>query len=220
MNAKQASKNHFQRSSASPFPSRKPMGRSLASRGDLFGHPPRTVFLVTDWPLFGIECFVAAGTLAMALFTFRLARSTKLDVEAQWRPLLVPGEFLGPDNASFLEALYTEDDGDFQFAVKNVGKGAALDLFAEFGLGAIADCDPPGNPVVAVNDTTLMHGGLITFEDLEQSNGRVEVTVIYRDLAGNRHETFIVYGNRDDGEPWEVREVTPKPPETSHPITA
>jgi len=34
---------------------------------------------MVDWPLFIVECFVALGTLGLALFTMRLARSTKAE---------------------------------------------------------------------------------------------------------------------------------------------
>jgi hypothetical protein len=176
---------------------------------------------VTDVPLIIVESLVALGTLSLAGFTYLLAQSTKRDVEAQWRPLLVPGQIV--DVEAFGERImvwaFLADDGDFRFGVKNVGKGAALDLLAELGLGAIADCEPPENPVVAVNETTPVHGGRITLEDLHQSNNRVEVTVIYNDLAGNRHETFVVYRRRDDDAPWEIVEVTPQPPEYFHPVT-
>jgi hypothetical protein len=175
---------------------------------------------VTDVPLIIVECLVALGTLGLAWFTMRLAQSTKRDVEAQSRPLLVPGQIAGhdEDGGSIWLWAFLADDGSFRFAVKNVGKGAALDLLAELGIGGIADCEPPSNPVVGVGETAPVRGGLITLGDLHQANNRVEVTVVYRDLAGNRHETFVVYRRPDDDAPWANIEVSPQPPEYPHPV--
>jgi hypothetical protein len=174
---------------------------------------------MVDWPLFVVECFVALGTLGLAWFTMRLARSTKLDVEAQWRPLLVPCELETPETGIPTKIGWA-DLGNldvFTFAFKNTGKGAALDIGGEMGSVNFIDIEPISNPVLGVDEHAEFHGGPI--RDLHLANNRIGVNVSYSDLAGNRHETFAVYRRTDDDAPWRVIEVTPQPPEYPHPGT-
>src|ERR1700733_11155886 len=121
------------------------------------------------WIAIAAALLTGAGTLTLAFFTWRLARSTKLDVEAQWRPLLVPcfhhrpavsdvpmalqvrlGGWSGWANLSVL--------GAFEFAFENVGKGAALDVrgFVSNPAGKVVlfgQCGPLWSPVIAVTES-------------------------------------------------------------------
>lgn len=173
---------------------------------------------MTDWPLFAVECFVALGTLGLAFFTMRLARSTKLDVEAQWRPVLVPCEHKDNDfdGNTWFGWAYLNDLGDFRFAFKNIGKGAALEIGGEMGSVSFIDIEELSVPVLGVDQWTLFHGGPI--RDLHDANNRVEVSVSYYDIASNRHESYAVYRRDDDDAPWQVIEVNIRPPEYSHPV--
>ncbi len=172
---------------------------------------------MTDWPLFIVECFVAVGTLGLAGFTMLLARSTKADVEAQWRPLLIPSELERPDIGipSKMGWAFLTGDGVFAFDFTNVGKGAALDVRGYLSEQVYAnvrishDCDDLWSPVVAVDAHAEFHGpGNIT----EFADNRLHVLVLYTDLGGHGHQTQATY-RRTEKMAWVVASVNPRPPQ-------
>ena len=157
---------------------------------------------------------MALGTLSLALFTFLLAQSTKRDVEAQWRPLLVPVSRQDTDasGAAVSGWAYLTDLGDFRFAFKNVGKGAALDV-----IGHVSDvmgpegrmywqCESLWSPVMAVE----AHADFRWATTDALVNNRIRVLVFYSDLAGNAYRTEAEYERLNNNWTWLVRRVTPR----------
>jgi hypothetical protein len=161
------------------------------------------------------EIAVAAGTIGLAIFTARLAHSTRKDVEAQWRPLLVPcfhepdltRVWAAPDWAGWATVT---DGGAFRFSFQNVGKGAALQLEV-----SVADpptsttnfisCGPLRSPVLAVEKKAVLQHEHATIAD-----NRIRVRVDYADLAGNPQHTVALYEHVPDGLPqWIVESVQP-----------
>jgi len=172
---------------------------------------------MTDWPLFIVECFVALGTLGLAWFTMRLARSTSMDVEAQWRPLLVPCQLETWDQGIPTQVGWAAlgGGGAFYFAFKNIGKGAALSMGGEIRAVSIVGLELLLNPVLGVNEQTAFHGGPIN----ELDDNRVRVRIDYSDLAGNRHRTDATYRRINSNLSWQVEKVTPQPTEYLSPAT-
>ena len=172
---------------------------------------------MTDLPLFIVECFVALGTIGLALFTMLLARSTKADVEAQWRPLLIPCELERPEQGipSKVGWAFLTGDGVFAFDFANVGKGAALDVRGYVSeqtsakVRVMHDCEDLWSPVVAVEAHAEFHGhGNIT----EFADDRLHVLVLYTDLGGKGHQTRATY-RRTVKLAWVVEAVNPRPPQ-------
>ena len=172
---------------------------------------------MTDWPLFVVECFVALGTLGLAWFTMRLARSTKLDVEAQWRPLLVPRQLQDATQLVSMRGatIWAEVAGAnlFRFCFENVGKGAALDVHGivaerQFpGIRIYRESDALSSPVIAANGHAFFQR---TVKWLDKN--RIDVIVEYADLAGNPHRTEATYQREGENAPWAVTSVNPRPP--------
>lgn len=164
---------------------------------------------VAGWIAIGGQIGVALGTGALALFTWRLARSTRQDVEAQWRPLLVPYRvhITVSDVASNAWADISTDamTGEiyFGFAMENVGRGAALGVSAaeqiwrKDGSNVIVPCDGPRSPVIAVGAATEFFTSKASPDD-----DRKSVVVEYKDLADHIYRAEVTYEN--DGSYWEV----------------
>jgi hypothetical protein len=159
------------------------------------------------WIAIAAEGLAGLGTLLLAFFTWRLARTTRLDVEAQWRPLLVPCKIEQPSRWADLT-----DDGEFVFGVENVGKGAALGV-----IGSVADpphdggyaylaCDPLSSPVVAVGSRVAFRRPRAAIAE-----NKMRVSVGYEDLAGNPHHTQAVYRRINDNQTWRVESVDAGP---------
>jgi hypothetical protein len=84
----------------------------------------------------------ALATVLLALFTFllfivtwRVARTTQREVQAQWRPALVPGRTTASDRTRLgmtaeASAIYMESPGRLSVALYNAGTGPALDIEA------------------------------------------------------------------------------------------
>lgn len=82
-----------------------------------------------DWTIPLGDLIVGGGTILLALFTWRLARSTAASVDALDRPFLLAT----PDTrgAFHLQALTPEDEGTdaiwaFSVSVRNLGSGPAI----------------------------------------------------------------------------------------------
>jgi hypothetical protein len=167
------------------------------------------------WIAIIAEALAAVGTFLLAFFTWRLARSAKLDVEAQWRPLLVPGHWQDAGVALLASDwawAYLSDLGEFHFAFENVGKGAALDVrgrVADQSSGNATlfyDCEALSLPIVDVGYSANFHGpGSLT-------ENHVRVVVEYADLAGNTHSTEAIYLRINDNLNWRVESTDPRPP--------
>jgi hypothetical protein len=148
------------------------------------------------------EGLVALGTLVLAAFTGwlawvtrRLARTTALEVQAQWRPIIVPAkpivDLVGPDETRALNYELT-------VRLKNIGAGPALavrvDRF-ESGDTYVEGAKFPRIVVVAPQeevDATIkyaLYGK--TSADYAQATGGygpvglpTQITVKYEDMAG------------------------------------
>jgi len=163
---------------------------------------------------FGWEALVAIGTLLLASATFILARSTRqlaretaVEVEAQWRPILVPVEGtiqvfmadLTELEEQIIERIpYQLVGGDehatadmvrrrVKMNIRNIGRGPALEIMVsklwEGWRPWTASSTDAG--VIAPNDDY----GLET-EGFTDDEGR-DVRLQYRDLTGRRYITEI-----------------------------
>lgn len=160
------------------------------------------------------EIAVAVGTIGLAIFTARLAHSTRKDVEAQWRPLLVPcfhNAIKGKVGSDWTGWAALMEAGPFRVAFQNVGKGPALDLRV-----SVADpptsttnfisCGPVRSPVLAVEKWAVFGPEEPTFAD-----NCLRVRVDYVDLAGNPQHTEAVYcRDPERGSEWAVKSVKTK----------
>jgi hypothetical protein len=166
-----------------------------------------------EWIAIGAALLTGFGTTTLAFFTWRLAGSTRADVEAQWRPLLVPSfhnAIPGIPTSEWSGWATVTDENAFRFSFQNVGKGAALKLTA-----SVADppsstthfisCGPLRSPVLAVEKTAVFEREHATIAD-----NRIRVRVDYADLAGNPQHTVAVYLRVPDAHPdWVVESVEP-----------
>jgi len=167
-----------------------------------------------EWIAIAAALLTGVGTTSLAFFTWRLARSTKSDVEAQWRPLLVPCELERPEQGIPSNVGWADlsDLNDFQFAFKNVGKGAALDVSALVGeqqvRGYFIGCEALWSPVVAVDARADFHHVVdsTTFAD-----NSVDVLILYADLAGNAHQVEAEYTRINNNRTWRVDTVNTHP---------
>jgi hypothetical protein len=168
-----------------------------------------------SWVTIIVGAFSAAGTLTLAFFTWRLAGSTRADVEAQWQPLLVPAERIVVDGMGM-----TTTEGwaeltpveQFLFCFKNIGKGAAIDVrgLTRNGPADIVlygNCDDLPSPVVAVEGRADFRRVAATIDQ-----NRVRAMVTYEDLAGNSYETTADYVRVSSNVEWRVEFVVPTRP--------
>jgi hypothetical protein len=161
------------------------------------------------------EIAVAVGTIGLAIFTARLAHSTRKDIEAQWRPLLVPCFHNAIPRAGIATTGWfgwasLTPEGAFLFSFQNVGKGAALQLKGAVANPPTSTTDfvslgPLASPILAVEDKAVFRRDRVTIAD-----NRIRVRVDYADLAGNPQHTVAVYRRVVDGTPpWVVESVEP-----------
>jgi hypothetical protein len=123
---------------------------------------------------------LAAATFSLAWTTRRMARSTAEDVAAQNRPILVPG----PAG----EALNLEwTIGRLTIAIKNAGRGVALDVQATAETAAEEHITPS-----VWDKASIAPGDLATcWFPLELRDDGGTVTLRYRDIAGRQHISVI-----------------------------
>ena len=163
---------------------------------------------IATWVLAVAALLTFAAIGYQALLTRRLAETTRQDVEAQWRPLLVPCE-RGPEPAAGWG--YLSDVGTFDFRMKNIGKGPALVVKGyelNFGIPdgvSWPPCDELVNPVLAVNETAALVRVHARFVD-----NRLRFQVNYEDLSGWLHTTQVVYRGVDGGREWLIESVQPE----------
>lgn len=154
-----------------------------------------------------------------AVETRRLAAATARDVEAQWRPLLVPCE-RDDDGLPRVGAagwLNMSNAGTFDFRLKNVGKGPALAIRGRALVPTVPGgrfaCDDLANPVLAVDETVALVQRPAELTNPVIDN-RYRVQVDYTDLSGRPHHTQIVYRwvERDVDIPdeWVIESVAPE----------
>ena len=163
------------------------------------------------WALFGAALLTFGGIFYQALLTRRVAEATRQDVEAQWRPLLVPAE-QGADDASVWWGLLADDL--FSFRMENVGKGPALAIQGyELALpvtdGALSQfpCNELVSPVLSVNQTVTLRR-----RNASLDGNRLRFQIDYTDLGGRLYRTWVVYQRVDAHQAWSVENVTPEAP--------
>jgi hypothetical protein len=168
-----------------------------------------------EWIAIAAALLTGFGTTTLAFFTWRLAGTTKADVEAQWRPMLVPrfhqsAAMPGMRLHGWLGWAEVLDDNEvFLFSFQNIGKGPALKVrgsVAKPPLSAtFVPCGALASPVFAVDDRTAFR-----FPNVAIADNRVRVRVYYADLAGHPQRTDAVYKRVPDGNPeWVVESVEP-----------
>jgi hypothetical protein len=143
---------------------------------------------------FGWEALVAIGTLCLATGTFwlalttsKLAQATAQEVQAQWRPALVPGIRGTPGTPQATSPLaYDQENSRLYVSVRNAGRGPALFVRTllhpennspdHWSLGAIS----PGDEV------QLRISGVYSFDAPKQ------LLLDYRHLSGRRYASALV----------------------------
>jgi hypothetical protein len=136
------------------------------------------------------EALVALGTLGLGAATFwlgwhtrNLARSSAAELQAQWRPIVLPAtsspEQLTPDRIGL------GDGGRLQVAIRNAGRGPALFVRTELDPGAGATAEHGAIAAMAVGDLRFL-----TFQGVQRDQ-HVQLLVDYRDLAGRPYSTSI-----------------------------
>lgn len=86
--------------------------------------------LQADWWVAIGTILLAVATGVLGFLTWQLGRASRKDVEAQWRPVLVPSDRLGMETGWNL-AVTDSHDGDKRIGwinVINAGSGPALEL--------------------------------------------------------------------------------------------
>jgi hypothetical protein len=124
---------------------------------------------------------LAAATAYLAWSTRQVAKGTQADVQAQWRPVLLPS----PDPPGLRSFFYERDTGRVTVKIRNAGRGPALFVRTRldpggfspdnWSLGALA----PGDDVkLTFTVPNLAPGG--------------QLLVDYRDLSERTYSTVIV----------------------------
>jgi hypothetical protein len=173
------------------------------------------------WLLAGAGLLTFGAIAYQAFLTRKLAESTKQDVAAQWRPLLVPCRLQGTQISvarggmgfDTIEVGWANlaDEGEFHCGFENVGKGPALALAGcELAL-PISDgkrspyyFNPLATPVLPIDGKAFF-----VRTDASVDDNRVRVRIDYTDLAGSAHHTHAVYRRetKGDGTAWFVEKV-------------
>jgi hypothetical protein len=136
------------------------------------------------------EALVALGTLVLGGATFwlgwhtrKLARTSAADLQAQWRPVILPNP--ASESSARENVEYDEREGILRVPVQNAGRGPALFLRAVV--------DPRGDPdergpvaALAAGD-----GRLLIFGRVKNERQQAQVLLDYRDLTGRPYSTSI-----------------------------
>jgi hypothetical protein len=137
-------------------------------------------------------------TLGLFIATLRVAKTTQREVQAQWRPALVPGrtitEEYRPNSVVIPEtpAIYiARSGGRLTVALHNAGTGPALDVEATL--------HPGGIPMASLGDANVILAGeqrWLSFSAPTPVHHRLTAT--YRDLGNTKYTTtvdvFFEYG--------------------------
>jgi hypothetical protein len=148
------------------------------------------------WDLASLAAILTgAGTLALALYTAKLARSTRRlaaetgeDVRAEWRPVLIV------DDAELRVEHTLHHGASVTGAVLNEGRGPALNVVGQVVSRTSGDARSTVIELAYVG----VHGRVgfsaqdLLAEDLAEVGGSLayEVVVTYEDLGGHRYETI------------------------------
>lgn len=129
----------------------------------------------TAWATLGL----AVGTVGLAFFTYRLARSANESERANWRPILIPAT----DN---IEAW---GENEFRIQLKNVGRGPALGVNGQLRIAGPSGATKPGAPAIcevgAIIDLFFVVKG-------EHAPGAVrEMEIAYYDVGESWHVTDL-----------------------------
>lgn len=191
---------------------------------------------VDPWA-FGWDALVAFGTLSLAGVTFflawstrRLAVETATEVQAQWRPILVPVEdsiqIFEKDLSDLERERIPDPDVDtrerirrrLEMKIRNIGRGPALEIMVSHLWEAARPWTASSTDAGVIppeSEWLLKHQG---FSDERARDIRLQ----YRDLAGRRYVTevraFKLYDEAETinvkvsvGEPYVDPEI-PRPP--------
>lgn len=154
--------------------------------------------LIADFS-WGWDALVAIGTLALAAVTAwlawstrALARASRNDERAQWRPVLVPDSRASVD--------YDEGTGVMAFEVRNVGRGPAFGVNAQIRTGK----RPIGASIPGIGGATALapHEGFRLQARVSDRAQRVrglviEAEVSYYDITERWHRSiFTIVGRR------------------------
>jgi hypothetical protein len=137
---------------------------------------------------------LAVVTVMLFIATLSVARTTQREVAAQWRPALVPGRTVTPEQRSdvgFSLALYMVNPaidvrGEIlTVALHNAGTGPALDIAATLQPGDI--------PMASLSDANVILAGeqrSLTFS-LPTPRVQHRLTATYQDLGNTKYTTAV-----------------------------
>jgi hypothetical protein len=141
------------------------------------------------------EGWVAIGTLLLAAATFvlawhtrRLAQSSAADLQAQWRPIILPYSSRPQGGQDVFE--HDEIDGTMKILTRNAGRGPARYLRTEIDpeIGASAMQGPIA--ALGVGDEQILRFSGVTKDDLREKP-LAQLLIDYGDLAGRTYSTSI-----------------------------
>lgn len=158
------------------------------------------VGLAADW-------WVAIGTILLAMatgvlgfLTWRLGAASRKDVEAQWRPVIVPSDRVGMDPGWNLAV--SADEGDTRTGwinVINAGSGPALEM--KFYVDAPDRTTSDFWGALASNDRRYF--------EFELPAGTREATCRfeYQSISGNTYPSKFLIEAMPTGERWRIVDV-------------
>lgn len=134
---------------------------------------------------FGWEALVAIGTLLLALATAylalrtaTLAKTSETEVQAQWRPMILPG------SPSRNAIQYIKQQSLLRVRVQNAGRGPALHIRTHLEPGGVSPEHWSLGALAAQDQEDLMFR-------TERFEPPVQLLFDYRDLAGRTYSTSI-----------------------------
>ena len=166
--------------------------------------------VVVDSNAWGLGWTAVAGlaTAVLALFTWRLAKSTRdlaketdRDVRASWRPVVVPVQ-TAPGSVQMARIRIKEIDDKYQLRYEvnltNVGRGPAINcrvLPERPSQGDVGRTGYQVNTVGVGGDVAaglIGHVGILDAPDWTQPQ-RLTMRILYEDVGGNPHETELTF---------------------------
>jgi hypothetical protein len=164
----------------------------IAEHKDLFSLSPDT------WVAVG-TIMLALATGALGFLTWQLGLASRKDVEAQWRPVLVPADRAGFDIGWHLKVWDDEDMRRGWLNVINAGSGPALEL------SFFVDC-----PERTTTDTWgALAGGDRRYFEFEMPPGTTQASCRfeYLSISGKMYPSKFLIEAMPNSDRWRIVDV-------------